>query len=115
MDVDYSYITNVGNVVLNDNGGVIDNNVGVNPSAILQIGSEMLQGANKLLPEGMYIDLSQLSIVSSNGLVSYMTTPPSISLKPALECPGKNRVNLSDLPSSYSFSDSKVIFRCGIE
>lgn len=95
LDVDYSYITNTGNLLLNDTSGVVDNNMGVNPSTILQIGSEMLQGANKLLPEGMYIDMSQLSIVTSNGVVSYMTTPSSFSLPTGVapESPGKSGIN----------------------
>lgn len=72
LDMDFPYITNVGNVVLSDNG-VLKNSIDINSSGILQLGSQMLQGANKLLPEGMCIDMSQLSIVSSNGIVSYVS------------------------------------------
>ncbi|XP_034241174.1 zinc finger protein 236-like [Thrips palmi] len=74
LDMDFSYITNVGNVVLGENAAVPENNMDVNSSTILQLGSEVLQGANKLLPEGMCIDMSQLSIVTPNGIVSYVTS-----------------------------------------
>lgn len=74
LDMDFSYITNVGNVVLGENAVVPENNVDGNQSTILQLGSQVLQGANKLLPEGMCIDMSQLSIVTSNGVVSYVTS-----------------------------------------
>ncbi|KAK3919206.1 Zinc finger protein 236 [Frankliniella fusca] len=80
FDMDFPYITNVGNVVLSESGSVAECNMDVNSSAIPQLesrmiqgASQMLQGANKLLPEGMCIDMSQLSIVTSDGVVSYVT------------------------------------------
>ncbi|XP_026284873.1 zinc finger protein 236 [Frankliniella occidentalis] len=89
LDMDFPYITNVGNVVLGENGGVAENNIDVNSSTILQLesrmiqgASQMLQGANKLLPEGMCIDMSQLSIVTSDGVVSYVTAASADSALP---------------------------------
>lgn len=74
LDMDFSYISNVGNVVVGENAAVPESNMDENPPTILQLGSQVLQGANKLLPEGMCIDMSQLSIVTSNGIVSYVTS-----------------------------------------
>lgn len=73
--MDYSYVTNIANVILNENGVALENSNDVNSSAILQLDSHVLEGANKILPEGLCIDMSQLSIVTSNGIISFVTAP----------------------------------------
>lgn len=111
LDMDFPCITNVGNVVLGESGVINENDLGVSSPAILQLGSQMLEGANKLLPEGMCIDMSQLSIVTSDGVVSYVATPESALSETPQKEEGLDVCNISDVKNVtlHSEEDSPMV------
>ncbi|XP_052128155.1 uncharacterized protein LOC113210828 [Frankliniella occidentalis] len=69
----------------------------------------MFQGANKLLPEGMCIGMSQLSIVTSDGVVSYMTAASADSALPEANEVASALPQTSHGCGEVNFKESRIV------